>query len=441
MMEEKKKKFSVKDSAKKEDIPALRVEEELSNDQNIKIEVIDVFDNVFEEILDKDLRDNKEQVKVKTYQNNSSLSSSETEKELLENTEKNLKDIYETKIKELSDKSEEFQRKYQKLEEISNNYEDKNRELIKKRKEYEQSKEELIIRIQDLDERKRELQDRDKKLQKAREQFLNLNTELEEKKKEFERRENNLIKIEKTLEKSKYELEKDKIDFKKEKLEFEIKKKDIEDEILETGIEEFDKVSDDNELNINKERKFKGKAEFLFNILQNLCEEGFFQSSFLIDSKGMLISEYNDKKRETMAIGAMFSLICTSALRTVKSLNLQELIYLKLSSTNGEFMAKNININNYERNFILLTYFDKSTPTIPKSKKIDKKITHQIMKNIKNDFKNINQINKIPWILDKFNNEMNYIKSNFESPLSDLELVRVNKINETSIKIRELFDM
>ena len=86
----------------------------------------------------------------------------------------------------------------------------------------------------------------------------------------------------------------------------------------------------------------KGRSEILGEILSNLINEGYFLSSFVIDSNGMLISEYYNKELNAIAVGAMFSLVCTNILRTVKNLDLNKLEYFKLSSSNGEFLLKHI---------------------------------------------------------------------------------------------------
>ncbi|MEJ2250029.1 MAG: hypothetical protein P8Y70_04595 [Candidatus Lokiarchaeota archaeon] len=357
-------------------------------------------------------------------------------------SDKEMKEIYTNKLIDLNKKIEDYEEKYKKVEEFSKELEDRNTELLKKQRKYEESTLELEYRVEALEESKNEYQDKSKKLQEAREQLLNLTKEIEEKKKEIETKENNLLKMQKTLEKNKYELEKERIDFNKQKLEleFDLKSNKLESEVLASDNNKYYlKIPQDQEL-VKKEKKFEGKSELLFRILKNLSNEGYFQSTFLIDSKGMMISEYCEDSKDNTGIGAMFSLISTSVLRTIKSLNLQELNYFKLSSTNGDFMINNINISGYERNFILLSYFDNSTPTFSKSKKLNKKMVRNLIKSIKKDFKFITEENEISWVFDNLHNKIKFLKEKFQTASTDLQEIRFNKIKESSIKIRELFE-
>ena len=155
----------------------------------------------------------------------------------------------------------------------------------------------------------------------------------------------------------------------------------------------------------------------------------------------MIVSEHSNKLHDAMAIGAMFSLICTNALRTVNSLNLQELGYFKLSSTNGEFMAKTINLNNYERNLILLAYFDEDTLADSKiGQKLSKKTINKIMKSIKEDFYEFGQGKEISWIFENLANRINFLKQKYVSAGKDMEQKRLDSLNKTSIEIREIFE-
>ncbi|MFX1269118.1 MAG: hypothetical protein ACFFAK_14255, partial [Promethearchaeota archaeon] len=174
---------------------------------------------------------------------------------------------------------------------------------------------------------------------------------------------------------------------------------------------------------------------------KKLLQLGNFKSCFLIDGKGMLISEYCNVQLDTVAIGAMFSLICTSTLRAIKSLNLHELEYLKISSNNGEFIFKNINIKNYERNFILLAYYDESNSTVLNTKQnVNKKIIKKILKSTEKDFYKFGNWDNMSWIFDNLNDKINFLKKKYEMPREDLELIRINLLNRTSIKVKELFE-
>jgi len=155
----------------------------------------------------------------------------------------------------------------------------------------------------------------------------------------------------------------------------------------------------------------------------------------------MLISEYSNKKLNTMAIGAMFSLVCTSLLRTVNSLSLQELEYFKLSSTNGEFILKNINLINYERNFILLANYDETNSSLPKlNQKLTKKSIKEILKSIKDDFHEYGNESKTSWVFDNLIEKVNFLKNKYTMVGGDLEAIRINLLNKVSIKIKHLFE-
>jgi len=153
----------------------------------------------------------------------------------------------------------------------------------------------------------------------------------------------------------------------------------------------------------------------------------------------MLVSEYNKLELNSMAIGAMFSLITTTVLRTIKNLSLHELEYFKMSSANGEFMLKNINITNYMRNFILLAHYDQSKSFIPRNK-LEKKTIKQILKSVKKDFYEFREGTKISWIFDNLADKVNFLKQKYTIPEGDIEIIRINLLNKTAIKIKELFE-
>lgn len=372
---------------------------------------------------------------------------------------KELESFHENKLKELEEKIRDYNERYNKLEKTIEEYDDRNHELVEKRKEYEErvkefeeksklmeeSKEELKQRVEQLEESKEEFADRGKKLQEAREQFMELSKQVEEKKIDLEKREIKLEKLQKILGKSKFDLERNKIEFEKNKLEFEISKSELEISTDALSAKEAPmkiKIEEDKSITVEKKVKKKGRAGILQDMLEELSYKGDFQSCFLIDGKGMLISEYSKKKLDEMAIGAMFSLVCTNILRTIRSLNLQELEYFKMASTNGEFMLKNINITNYERNFILLAHYTEPDSILPDIKqKINKKAIKKILDSVKKDFNEFGKGTKISWVFDNLEDKVNFLKEKYKTPEKDIELIRRNLLNKTSIKIKELFEM
>ena len=156
----------------------------------------------------------------------------------------------------------------------------------------------------------------------------------------------------------------------------------------------------------------------------------------------MIISEYSKTELDSLAVGAMFSLVCTTVLRTVQSLSLNELEYFKLSSLNGEFLLRNIEIKNYERNFILLAYYNESNSNIPVKKQVlSKKIIKKILKDLKRDFYDSRRGSGISWVFDNISEKLDFLKQKYNTIDGDIDLIRLNLVNKASIKIRELFEM
>ena len=367
--------------------------------------------------------------------------------------------FHESRIKELEEQIKEYNKKYQKLEAKIQEYQDKNQALINKREELDEvvksfeektkllevSREEYRERNQQLQGSKEDFTDRGKKLQEAREQFMNLSKQMEEKKIDLEKKENNLEKRQRIVNKDKFDFEKNKIEFERIKLEFEIEKADLEIKFQKSDIQNYEKEPKDDEYQeiiVEKEKEVKGKAEVLQDLLQQLMIEGGFNSCYLIDGKGMLISEFSKTKFDTVAIGAMFSLISTNLLRTVNSLDLLELKHFKFSSANGEFIIKNISIMNYERNFILLGYYDESNSFIPRlEQKLDRKTMKRIVKSVEKDFNSYGEGQKISWILDSLVEKVNFLKQKSQMSERDVDEIRLDALNTTSNQIKGLFEI
>jgi len=355
-----------------------------------------------------------------------------------------LKIYYESKLKEYKEKNEEYDSRYSKLENITEEYEERNRKLLEKRIEYENTIKEFEQKSQNLEDTTEELKDRSEKLREAREQFTQLSKQVEEKKIDLEKRDKKSEKLHRSLEKTRFEIEKSKIELEKAKFEFEIERSETEIREKELNvIEPSHKLIDEKDIRIaiEEKREPKGKTEILEAILRKLSEDGYFQSCFLIDSKGMLISEFSKIKLDKMAIGAMFSLIGSSALRTVDSLRLQELLYFKLASTNGEFIIKNINLRNYDRNFIIIAFYNKSDLTFPDIiQKINKKTIKKILKNVKSDFNESLKESNFSWAFDNLAEKVNFLKEKYKMPETDLEIIRKNLLNKVTVEIKELFE-
>jgi len=372
---------------------------------------------------------------------------------------KELELFHQNKIKELEEKIKEYNKNYQKLEEKIQETNKYNDSLIEKRLEYgdslkdfdektkqlEESRTEFGEKSEQLVGSKKEFANRSMKLQEAREQFMELSKKLEEKKITLNTRENDLEKMQRVLENKKFEIEKNKIEFDRTKLEYEIEKADFESRSPKLDFEDYEekqKDGEESEIIVEEKKEIKGKAEILEDLLRHLMDEGGFNSCYLIDGKGMLISEYSKTKFDTVAIGAMFSLMNTNLLRTVNTLNLLELKHSKFSSANGEFMIKNISILNYERNFILLAYYDESNMFIPKfEQKLDSKTMKRIIKSVEKDFDSYGTGQKISWILDSLVEKVNFLKQKSQMMERDVETIRLEALNTTSKKIKGLFEI
>jgi len=475
------------DTSKKEDISGkayqdqdensldLKQEEKFDKGENNSPNIERDFDDIFTNITISDKTD-EELIDIEEISNTNIVFESELKKKLEdESLDINKEDIntpehkikltrelelfHESRIKELEEQIEEYNKKYQKLEDKIQEYQDKNQALIEKREELDEvvksfeektnllevSREEYRERNQQLQGSKEDFTDRGKKLQEAREQFMNLSKQMEEKKIDLEKRETNLEKRQRIVNKDKFDFEKNKIEFERIKLDYEMEKAELEIKFQKSDIQSYEKEPKDNEYQeiiVEKEKEVTGNAEILNDLLQHLMNEGGFNSCYLIDGKGMLISEYSRTKFDTVAIGAMFSLMSTNLLRTVKSLDLLELKHFKFSSANGEFMLKNISIMNYERDFILLGYYDESNSFIPKLEQtFDKKTMKRIVRSVKKDFYSFGNGNKISWILDSLVEKVNFLKQKSQMMARDIEAIRLDALNITSSKIKGLFEI
>jgi len=441
----------------------LKQEEKSDKEENNSPNIERVFDDIFADITTSDKADEELIDIVETRElEDASLDLIKEDNDAYEHKVKLTRELelfHESRIKELEEKIKEYNKKYQKLEDKIQEYQEKNQALIEKRKELEEvvknfeektdllevSRKEYRERNQELQGSREEFTDRSMKLQEARVQFMNLSKQMEEKKIDLEKRETNFEKRQRIFNKEKFDLEKNKIEFEQIKLEYEMEKADLEIDLQKLDIKSYEKEpkgEEYKEIIVEKEKEVTGKAEILEDLLQLLMNEGGFNSCYLIDGKGMLISECSKTKFDTVAIGAMFSLMNTNLLRTVNSLDLLELKHFKFSSANGEFMLKNIKIMNYERDFILLAYYDESNTVIPKlEQSFDRKTIKRIVKSVKKDFSSFGSGKKISWILDNLVEKVNFLKQQNKMIERDIEAIRLDVLNTTSYKIKGLFEI
>lgn len=351
--------------------------------------------------------------------------------------------VQKEKIKELDIKVGEFDARDKKLEETVYEYEQRNLSLMEMRKEYQQKLIEIDEKNDLLNQSKNEFEDKTGKLNEAREHFKDLSISFEDKKLDIEKIELKLKRMEETLERNRRQFERKNLDFEKEKLKFEKGRKELQVSLRESEIDSYSNLSTLGKsiITVDEDDQEKGKIELLQDILRELSSKGRFQSCFLIDGMGMIIAEFSSVKLDTLAIGAMFSLVCTSLLRTVNSLSLQALEYFKMSSTNGEFMLRNINISGYERNFILLAYYSEADLIIPKvNQKLGNREIKKILRSVKRDFDEFGKDGKISWIFDNLIDKINFLKQTFYLADAESDDLRLNFLRKASNTIKELFE-
>ena len=411
------------------------------SEEDVSPAVQDVLDKTFDDMMSENTNVKGDSLKDKELIEKNEIETNNVNYEEFRhkmNLINELEATYVEKIAELKEKIKILDEKTVQLGLKKNEYEDSLNDFKERSKELEESRKEFEERLTGLTGSKQEMKDQNDKLKQAREQFIELSKQLEIKKDELNTREVRLNNLKKSLEFSKSELEESRLHFEKNKRNFVLNANQFDSlnsEYQEQGGMDWE-LSEDKEIEIEKE----GKVEILKDILENLQSQGDFQSCFLIDGKGMLISEYSKIKLDPMAIGAMFSLICNSVLRTVKNLNLNNLEYFKLSSANGEFILRNIKINNYERNFILIASYDESNLDLPNRKTLNKKAIKTILKHIKRDFKDIHNGRQISLIFDNLTERIEFLKQKYSTINGDINLIRLNLLNKASLKIIELFE-
>jgi predicted regulator of Ras-like GTPase activity (Roadblock/LC7/MglB family) len=406
-------------------------------EEDLSPEVKEVIDEVFASMVsDDNLRTASEDNNKQNVEKIPKEIPTVVKKEL-ENEEKD-KTIAElsTTVNEYSGRINELEEKIEFYKDLVDDFEEKSNLMETSRKQFEE-------RLNELDESRAEFEERGSKLEHARESFKQLSKNLEEKKIELEQREKNLNQLKRELDRIKQQIESDAKNLDNRDLTYKKQKDKLS--ILPGGI------ADKSEINLGLEDDWsdskliqmeRGKIDILQDILQELLFQGDFQSCFLIDGQGMIISEYSKTELDALAIGAMFSLVCTTVLRTVRSLSLSELEYFKLSSINGEFILRNIDINNYERNFILLAYYNESNSNIPiKKQNLSKKTIKNILKSVKKDFYESRKDSRISWIFDNLSDKIDFLKQKYSHFEGDINLIRLNLMNKASLKLRELFEM
>ena len=371
--------------------------------------------NFNNEIIGDDVNENVEEISTNLLTNNMLLDKEDFH--------------YKQKLEELDSLKEDYDLRYNLLKGKIEEYDTRNDKLLEKRKDLETMVEHYEAKNKILDERIKELTDRNESLEEAREQFRKLSDQFEIKKQELEHKQKELKITQKSLEKSKYEIEKAKLEMEESKLSNEI------DMLKEKDLEKVEESIEDNA------QDKKSKNEALNDILTKLVNEGYIISSFLVDSNGMLISESLNKEFNPNAVGAMFSLLCTTIIRTITNLNLYKLQYFKLSSLRGDFLLSHIDIENYNRSLILIAYYDNSKVTFPKlDEQLRKKAFKRIIKSVKKDFSEIKDSNKINWIFENLMEKISFLKKKYMNIEENIDELRIKSLNTASVKIKQIFE-
>ena len=269
---------------------------------------------------------------------------------------------------------------------------------------------------------------------------MKLSKDIEDKKTEVQKREAHVFNMQKSLDIKRLELEELKEDFEKNKINYIHKYLKIQP-MEATNVVENEEQAQSLELQEIK----KGKVDILHDLLRELVQQGGFKATFLIDGKGMIISEHSNREMDALAIGAMFSLICTTVLRAVKNLTLNKLEYFKLSSIDGKFLLKSIDITGYDRNFILLGFYDDSVYSRPnKNQKLDRKLIKNMLKDFKKEFedynKNYEDITSLSIIFDNISERIKYLKQKYCRFEGNIDILRIESLNVASLKISRLFE-
>lgn len=101
----------------------------------------------------------------------------------------------------------------------------------------------------------------------------------------------------------------------------------------------------------------KGKYQRLEQLFKDALIEGNFESLFLMDNEGLMISEYSRSSINEKALSALFSLVQNSIMRALDAIDADKLHYVKISIESGEFLIRNIDIENYNKSFILVVFY------------------------------------------------------------------------------------
>lgn len=171
----------------------------------------------------------------------------------------------------------------------------------------------------------------------------------------------------------------------------------------------------------------KGKYQRLEQLFRKTLIKGNFESLFLMDNEGLMISEYSKSSNNEKALSALFSLVQNSIMRALNAINADKLHYVKISIESGEYLIRNIDIKNYNKSFILVTFY--------KFENNERDITNKAeVANKKSLFKRV---------IDTI---MNYIRSLFRTNSVEISLgnnypknKRVYLINLLADKIEKIF--
>ncbi len=126
----------------------------------------------------------------------------------------------------------------------------------------------------------------------------------------------------------------------------------------------------------------QGKYNLLEELFKKMLVEGNLASIFLMDSEGLMISEYSTYDFNKKALSAVFSLVQNSIMRALDAIGANNLDYVKISVESGVFLIKDFEIKNYNKSFILVFFYhsDKNgtgyKPEVSRLKSITSQVTN-----------------------------------------------------------------
>jgi len=130
-----------------------------------------------------------------------------------------------------------------------------------------------------------------------------------------------------------------------------------------------------------------GRCDALSSVLKDLCEKIKASACLIVDERGLMISEHVKNGIDKNAMAIMSSLLSGTSNRFIKTLNLQKMNAVTLSTPKGTFFIKEVPISGIDRTFTLSTFIEKSeTSKEAKRQKQGTKRLRQLIESLINAF-------------------------------------------------------